>query len=487
MTTVSEVSTEPTEELNEDFASMFESHSKPSERLQPGQKVTATIIAISGENIFLDVGIKVDGVMERKDILDPQGEPTVGMGDSIEAWVIAVSPQEIRLSRSMSGSGVAALEDARDSAIPVDGKVTALCKGGYTVDVLGKRAFCPGSQMDAIAMSDPEVVVGRTMQFLITRVESRGRNIVVSHRALMERERKASLETLLENIKEGDVIEGSVTRLAPFGAFVELAPAVEGMIHISELGWARISTPEEAVAPGDIVRAKVLSITQDAKGATKISLSRKQAEMNPWENVQEKLEVGAVVAGRVVRLTPFGAFVEVLPGIDGLVHVSEMSWAKRVYKPEDVVTVGTTVQVKIKEIILDSHRISLSMRDAEGDPWGQVATQFSVGSTVTGTVESRAAFGFFVNLAPGITGLLPLANLKNAAPALQKLQAGESVTLMIQSIDVAQRRISLAPEGTETKEEDTSWKKHTRSAPKADTKAMGTLGMALSAAMQRKK
>lgn len=480
---------QPTEEMTEDFASMLESHGKSSERLQPGQKVSGVIIALTGENVFLDVGIKVDGIMDRKDILDANGEPTAAMGDTVEAYVVSVSAHEIRLSRSMSGSGLAALEEARDSGVPVDGRVTATCKGGYTVDVMGKRAFCPGSQMDAAAQTDPESVVGRTMSFLITRVESRGRNIVVSHRALMERERQENLTKLLTSLKEGDTVEGRITRLAPFGAFMEIAPAVEGMIHVSELAWSRIANADEAVTPGDIVTAKVLSISQDAKGNTRISLSRKQAEGDPWTAAEGKLAAGTVVPGRVVRLMPFGAFVEILPGVEGLIHVSEMSWTKRVNKPEDVVTVGETVNVKIKELSLERRRLSLSLRDAEGDPWSQVVEQFPVGSEVTGTVESRAQFGVFVSLAPGITGLLPNAVVKGSdqANALSKLDKGDSVTLVVQSVDAAQRRISLAPEGT-APAHDTSWKKHTSAAAPSESAGggMNIMAQALQAAMRKK-
>lgn len=486
--TASNTVVQPVEDSGEDFAAMLESHGQSSERLHPGQKVSGVIIAFTGENVFLDVGIKVDGIMERKDLMNPEGEVTAQVGDTVEAWVVSVSPQEIRLSRSMSGSGVAALEEARDAAVPVDGKVTGTCKGGYTVEVMGKRAFCPGSQMDLIAQEDAEAVVGRTLQFLITRVESRGRNIVVSRRALVERERRENLTAVLDTIKEGDTVEGRITRLAPFGAFMELAPGVEGMIHISELSWSRVAQADEAVATGDLVRAKILSIAQDAKGNTRISLSRKQAEGDPWNDVEGKLNVGAIVPGKVVRLAPFGAFVEVLPGIEGLVHVSEMSWEKRVNKPEEIVSVGENVQVKIKEFLPERRRISLSLRDAEGDPWSQAAERFPAGTKVTGTVESKAQFGYFVTLMPGVTGLLPNANIKGSEQAanLNKLSKGDSVTLVVQAADIAQRRISLAPEGAEVTQ-DTSWKQHTSAAAAPTGTSLSSLGDALQAALRKQK
>ncbi len=474
---------------NEDFASLLETYESATVRLQPGQKINATIIAMSGENIFLDVGVKVDGIMERKELLDANGETQAAVGDVIEAWVTSVSAQEIRLSRS--GSGLTALEDARDAGIPVEGKVISTCNGGFNVEIMNKRAFCPSSQIGRVSYNDAEGVVGQTLTFLITRIESQGRNIVVSHRSFLERERKESMLKLMETLKEGDTIEGRITRLAPFGAFMEVAPSVEGMIHISELTWSRIGSSDEVVSEGDLIRAKVLSLTQDAKGNARISLSRKQAEGDPWSDVEGRLNAGDVVSGKVVRLTSFGVFVEVLPGIDGLVHISEMSWTKRVHKPQDFVAVGDVVQVKIKEISNERRRLSLSMRDAESDPWGSVATEFPVGSLVNGTVESRAAFGFFVNLAPGVTGLLANAVIKDAknSKELSSLEKGQTVELKVLAVDLEKRRLSLGSPESEA-QDDTSWKEHAKATPSKEssenTGSFGNLGQAFAAAIQKK-
>ncbi len=476
------------EENAEDFAAMLAAHEATAIRLQPGQKVKGTVITISGDNVFVDVGIKVDGVMERKDILDAEGKQSVGPGDSVEAWVIGVSSNEIRLSRSMSGSGVAALEEARDAALPVDGRITAVCKGGYTVEVLGKSAFCPGSQIGVPDVEDAASLVGRGLQFLVTRVENHGRNIVVSHRALVDRERAEHLETLLDTLKIGDTVEGKITRLAPFGAFMELAPSVEGMIHLSELSWAHITAADEAVTPGDMVRAKVLSIAKDDKGRVRISLSCKQVEGDPWAHVEERLTTGAVVQGKVTRLAPFGAFIELLPGVEGLAHISELSWAKRVSKPEDVLTAGESVAVKIKDINLESRRITLSVRDAEGDPWQEAAQRFTVGTSVTGTVESKSRYGLFVTLAPGITGLLPAGVIKTKAGAhYSDLDKGDAVTLVVQNLDSTAHRISLVPEGVEATptDDDKAWKQHARVGD-ARGSGMTLMAQALQNALKKK-
>ena len=486
------------EEGSEDFAAMFAAQEAGTVRLQPGQKVTGTIITITGDSVFVDVGIKLDGIMDRKDILDAEGNESVAPGDSIEVYVVGTSAGEIRLSRSMSGAGMAALEDARDAGVPVDGRVTGTCKGGYTVSVMGKNAFCPGSQMDSVSVADAEALVGRTMQFPTINLPIDPQMVLprfgvylsrVSRRALLDRERQENLEKVLASLNVGDTVEGRITRLASFGAFMELAPGVEGMIHLSELSWSRVNSADEAVAVGDMVRAKLLSVSKDDKGRTRISLSRKKAEGDPWLQAADRLAAGTVVEGKVVRIAPFGAFVELLPGVEGLVHLSEMSWTKRVNKAEDVVNVGDVISVKIKEINVESRRISLSLRDAEGDPWQDADQRFAAGTVVTGTVESRSQFGLFVSLAPGITGLLPAGVIKNAKNSgeFSKLDKGDSVTLVVQSVDTTARRISLAPEGMEeaSAAEDKSWKQHTSSAPK--DAGMSIMAQALQKALQNKR
>lgn len=473
------------QENDDDFAAMLAQHETPGDFLQPGQKVSGTIIAVTADNVFVDIGVKLDGIMEKKDLLGLDGKEDFAPGDTIEAWVISSSAQEVRLARSMTGSGLAALENAQEAAVPVEGRVVAVCKGGYSVEVLGKTAFCPGSQIGA-STEDAASLVGRTMQFLVTRMENRGRNIVVSRRALLERERTKNLESLLETLKAGDTIEGRITRLTSFGAFLELAPSVEGMVHISELSWSRVGSADEAVSLGDLVRAKVLRIEKNDKGQVRIALSRKQAEGDPWENISERLHAGAVVQGKVTRLAPFGAFVELLPGVEGLTHLSEMSWSKRITAAEEVLAVGDTISVKIKEIDAGSRRISLSLRDAEGDPWQDIA--FTVGQTVEGTVEGQSKHGLFVTLAPGITGLLPLGVMKKSGQAGQyaKLGRGDAVTLTIQSVDVALRRIGLAPEGEtnlHASDEENAWKQHAQS--KASSGDTGIMAQALQKAMQK--
>lgn len=359
---------ENTEEMS--FAELFESYdTKIGHELTQGDKVEGKIISIGSNNIYIDTGTKSDGVVGKAELLDENGEVSYKVGDKITLYVVSLSESEIVLSKALSGAGKAVmLEDASRNGTPVEGKVTGVIKGGFSVDIMGKRAFCPVSQMDVKYVENQEEYIGQTHRFLITRFEESGRNIVVSRRELLNEEIKEKLNAFLETIKEGDIVQGAVTKLMPYGAFIELIPGVEGMAHISELSWSRIEKAEEILQPGDVVAMKILKIEPAKESDTvKISLSLKQVSANPWDSMESAFKVGDQVSGKVVRLTVFGAFVEIIPGVDGLVHISEMSRTKRVLKPDDVVQVGETIQVMIKSIDMDSKRISLSMKDVSGD------------------------------------------------------------------------------------------------------------------------
>lgn len=480
----------PTEtEDSMSFADMLAQQEQDEGRfsLEPGQRLNVRIVAITADTIFVSTGSKVDGIVDRAE-METDGELPYQVGDSLDLYVIAASPQEVKLSRVMSGDGsLAALEEARAAGMPVEGRVSAQVKGGYSVEIMKRRAFCPGSQMDQRPLADPESVIGQTYAFLITKLENHGRNIVVSRRDLLERESAAALEQFLADARAGDIREGVVSRLSTFGAFVELAPGVEGMVHISELAWSRVERADELVHVGDKVQVKVLGITRGEKGI-RISLSIKATLEDPWSVLGKSLSAGDVVTGKVTRLMPFGAFVEILPGVEGLVHLSELSFVKRVMKAEEIVSPGDVVSVKIKDIDAERRRVSLSLREAEGNPWDRVNDIVHVGTDMTGTVEARAPFGFFINLAPGLTGLLPLAVLKNSpqGKTLERLTPGDAVSVRVREIDAAQRRISLLPGGEDdgAAEANTDWKQH---APRPGaSSSLGNLGQALLAARAKK-
>ncbi len=471
--------------MSEDFAELFASYeSQRKTALKAGDKVSGTVISIGQKSVFVDCGASVDGIVDREELLNEAGEVSVAEGDTLELYVVGLTDDSVRLSRALTGvGGLNMLEEAYANRVPVEGKVKEQIKGGFHVEVLKRRAFCPVSQIDARYVANPEDYVGQTLQFRITKLTEGGRNIVVSRRVLLEEEQQQASASFFENVKEGDVVEGVVTRLAAFGAFVELTPGLEGLVHISEISWARIQSPEEALSVGDRVRVKYLGAAEGKKpGETRLSLSIKQAQDDPWKTVSERFKEGDKVTGKVVKLMEFGAFVEIAPGIEGLVHVSEMSYAQRVHKPGDMVQVGDMVPAVVKQIDAEKQRISLSMRDAEGDPWLNVAEKYPVGQTVQGTVEKRQQFGLFITLEPGVTGLLPQSVMAKAEGDVKydKLAPGDTVVVSIEAVNPGQRKISL---GTGKKEDVVDWKGYK---PKSAGTGLGSLGDALAKAMKRK-
>jgi len=477
------------EEGEASFAELFEQYSEGGgDDLSIGDKVAGQVIQVGESTIFVDTGTKLDGIVEREELLDEEGNCTVKEGDTVELYVVGKDSGGIKLSRALSGiGGVAMLEEAKAGGLPVEGNVESTCKGGFNVKIMQQRAFCPVSQIDNRFVEDPEEYVGKTLEFLITKVEQRGRNIVISRRSLLERETAQAVETFTAETKVGDEIEGTVTRLAAFGAFVEIMPGLDGLVHISQISHGRIGHPEEAVTVGQKVKAKITKYEHDDKGRLKISLSMKELAQDPWDTISATFTEGDKVTGKVVRLADFGAFVEVAPGIDGLVHVSEMSYTQRVHKPSDFVKEGELVSVKIKSIDTDSRRIGLSMKDAEGDPWMDVEEKYQAGQKVEGTVEKQEQFGIFIQLEPGITGLLPKSVLARSekAASFEKLHAGDKVEIVIAQVKAGERKISLT---TGDAQDDGDWKEF---APKKQKSSggsgMGLLGAALQDAMNKKK
>ncbi len=467
----------------ESFAQMLESYSAGmKEDLRVGDKVKGRIIAISEDSVFVATGTKTDGVVDAQELKDEDGRLPYAVGDELELYVVGADESEIRLSRAISGvGGLDMLKDAFAGGIPIEGKVTQTIKGGLQVEVLKRRAFCPISQIDTQYVEKPEQYVGQTYSFLITKLSESGRNIVLSRRELLEAEQKKSRDAFLQELAVDQVYPGRVTRLMPYGAFVELTPGLEGMVHISELSWSRLEKPEEAVQSGQTVEVKVLRIEPGKKGP-KIALSLKQVGGNPWDSFPTELRPGQRVTGKVTRCTDFGAFVEIQPGIEGLVHISEMSYTRRIHKAEDVVQPGQSVDVVIKEVDPQKHRIGLSIRDAEGDPWLEIGSKLSKGQPVDGTVEKQEKFGIFVRLAPGIVGLLPRSVVSHSPSAAQidKLKPGDPIAVTIESVNAAEHKISLKPRDGAAEED---WRKFKES---GGGDAMGALGEKLANAFKKK-
>ncbi|MBI9080194.1 MAG: 30S ribosomal protein S1 [Pseudodesulfovibrio sp.] len=479
------------EEGEASFADLFEQYSEGGgDNLNIGDKVSGTVIQVGESTVFVDTGTKLDGIVEKAELLDDDGNCTVTDGDTVELYVVGKDSDGIKLSRALSGiGGMAMLEEAKANELPVEANVESTCKGGFNIKIMQHRAFCPVSQIDSSFVEDPEQYVGKTFEFLVTKLEQNGRNIVVSRRSLLERDAIEAASTFVNNTQVGDEVEGTITRLAPFGAFVEILPGLDGLVHISQISFSRIGHPEEAVSVGQKVKTKIIGIeATDKPGRLKISLSMKELAQDPWDTITSTFSEGDKVTGKVIRLADFGAFVEIAPGVDGLVHVSEMSYTKRVNKPADFVSEGEQVSVKIKSIDPEARRIGLSMKDAEGDPWMEVTEKYQTGQKVTGTVEKQEQFGIFIQLEPGITGLLPKSIIARSEKpaAFEKLHSGDTVEIFINEIKAGERKISLT---TGDVQEDGAWKEF---APKKSTDSstasgMGLLGAKLQEALNKKK
>ena len=472
-------------ENNNNFAELLESYSRGmTDELQVGERVSGKIISIGKDTVYLDTGTKVDGVVDLKELLDENGEMPYQKGDTVELFVVAADEGEIRLSRALAGvGGQHLLEEAYRSQMPIEGKVVETCKGGFRVQVLQRRAFCPVSQMDIKYIENTEDYVGETHHFLITRLEEGGKNIVLSRRRILEKEQKQAEKAFFDSLSVGDQLPGTVTRLMPYGVFVELIPGVEGMVHISELSWSRLQQPEEAVRAGDTLQVKVLGVAEgESSAGRKIALSVKALQADPWSDLAERFSAGEKVRGKVTRCAKFGAFVEIAAGVEGLVHISEMSYLRRVIKPEDIVQVGDAVDVMIKEIDLAQRRVSLSIRDAEGDPWIEVPERYRVGQRLEGTLEKKEKFGYFINLRPGVTGLMPKSKINQSAvpSAIEKYKEGDRLPMVIDEINPSQRKITLSPEDAGSAD---NWKEYAGSSQTS----LGSLGEKLQAALKEKK
>jgi small subunit ribosomal protein S1 len=349
---------------DDDFAAMLAESErdvpKAKKRPRVGDQITGKVISIGKDAVFVDVGGKAEGVLERAQVSDPEGKLLVKLGDTIEARVVADAGGALTLRVKLGGRGPEAraeLQQAQELGIPVEGLVTEVVKGGVAVDVAGVRAFCPASQIDVRFVDDLATYIGQKLMFRITRYEPR--NLVLSRRALLEEDNaKRAIETR-KKIEPGAVLRGKVVGFKPFGAFIDLG-GIEGMLHVSELGYARVEKPEDMLSLGQEVDVAVLKIEPGDKGE-RISLSLKALASDPWRDTAATLAEGARVRGKITRLQPFGAFVEIAPAVEGLIHISELGAGRRINHPKEVVSVGQEVEAVVLSIDPERHRIGLSM------------------------------------------------------------------------------------------------------------------------------
>ena len=345
---------------HESFADLFKDDGPPKKQLSPGQKIKAVVVDVSQDSIFLDVGGKSEGFVDRKELEDETGDVTVETGDTLEVYFLSSARNEMLFTTKIGGgsTSLAHLEEAYRNGIPLEGFIKKEIKGGFEVTVAGKiRTFCPYSQMDIRRISDAEDYVGEHMLFKITEYKENGRNIILSRRIILEEEREEKRELLKETLQEGMTVQGVITSIQKFGAFVDI-DGIEGLIPISEIGWSRIEDIQEILTEEQKVEVVILKLDWEND---RYSFSLKQALPDPWESISQKLPVGSSHSGTVVRLTKFGAFVNLAEGIDGLIHISKLGGGRRINHPKEVLDEGQTVEVKIEDIDAEQKRLSLAL------------------------------------------------------------------------------------------------------------------------------
>jgi len=353
-------------EENEDFAAMLEASMGSATRLEPGQKISAEILQIGPEWVFLDVGQKGEGVLDVKELLDDEGNVSVQVGDTLVAYFVSSAGGELRFTTRLGGgdSGTAQLEEAWRSAIPVEGRIDKEIKGGYDVRLPGNvRAFCPFSQVALRRVDNSEELIGQSLPFRITQFGERGRNIVVSRRVLLEEEQAQQRDALKQTLAEGDRVTGTVTSLRDFGAFIDIG-GIEGLLPISEIAYGRVENVADVLEVGQTLELVVKKIDW---AANKFSFSRRELLADPWGGVAKSFPVGSQHTGTVSRLAPFGAFVTLAEGIDGLVHISKLGEGRRIAHPREVVQEGQPLAVTVEKLDLEARRISLVPTGAESE------------------------------------------------------------------------------------------------------------------------
>jgi len=408
--------------------------------LEPGKIIKGRVIGFAGDDVVVDVGLKSEGLVPREEFDE---EPRVG--DSVDVLLrnLEGPSGRVEVSKRQADRQIAwnRIVDSTNEDDVVEGKVLKQIKGGLLVDI-GVPVFLPASQVDIRRPHDLRDFVGRSIRALVLKIDTDRRNIVISRRKLIEKERDAAKKRLLENIQEGDLVKGVVKNIADFGAFIDLG-GIDGLLHITDMSWSRVNHPSELVRVDDEVEVKILSIDKQKE---KIALGLKQKDASPWEAIEAKYPVGSRVSGEVVNIMSYGAFVRLEDGIEGLVHISEMSWTRRVNHPSEVVSVGDAVDVVVLDIDKNKQEISLGMKQTEVNPWELVAEKYPPGTVIEGAVRNLANYGAFVEIEPGIDGLLHVSDMswtKKVTHPNELVAKGDTVRCVVLDVDQDKQRISL--------------------------------------------
>lgn len=434
---------EEREYSEQEYKQLAQLYDKTFSSIHEGEIVKGRIVAITDNGVAIDIGFKSEGLVP---ITEFPNIDELKPGDEVEVFLESVENREGQLVLSRKRADFVRtwerITRAYDTGEVVHGKITRRIKGGLVVDLMGIDAFLPGSQIDVKPVRDFDQFLGKTMEFRVAKVNHPNENVVVSHKVLVEAEMHEQRSAILNSLEKGQILEGTVKAITDFGVFVDLG-GVDGLIHITDLSWGRVNHPSEVVKLDQTITVVVLDFDEAKK---RISLGLKQLQPHPWENIETRYPVGTKVTGKVVSLADYGAFIEIEKGIEGLIHISEMSWTQHIKHPSAVVSMGQMVDAIILSLDKDNKKISLGMKQLEPDPWLTLLGKYPVGSRHTGIVRNLTNFGVFVELEEGVDGLVHISDLswtKKIRHPGEMVKKGDKLDVVILSVDVQQRRISL--------------------------------------------
>lgn len=424
-------------------------------KIQEHQVVEGTVISIDKKEVVVNIGYKSDGIIPASEF---RYNPDLKVGDKVEVYVesqedkngqLELSHKKARLQKSWDN-----INKAMEGDEIIQGYIKSRTKGGMIVDVFGIEAFLPGSQIDVHPIRDYDIFVGKTMEFKVVKINQEFRNVVVSHKALIEAELEAQRKEIISHLEKGQILEGTVKNITTYGVFVDLG-GVDGLIHITDLSWGRVSDPHEVVELDQKINVVILDFDQEKK---RIALGLKQLTPHPWDSLDQNLKIGDHVKGKVVVMADYGAFVEIQPGVEGLIHVSEMSWSQHLRSAQDFLKVGDEVEAVILTLDRDERKMSLGLKQLKEDPWENIEVKYPVGSKHTAKVRNFTNFGIFVELEEGVDGLIHISDLswtKKIKHPSEFTKVGETIDVVVLEIDKENRRLSLGHKQLEQNPWDT--------------------------------
>jgi small subunit ribosomal protein S1 len=470
----------------ESFAELFEKNGQLPERLKPGEKVTARVVSISGDLVYVDLGGKSEGAIELKEFTDEDGNIQIQEGDEVNSFFVRVQDGLMRMTTLLHGYSMAslnALKEAHQSGTPIDGIVEKEVKGGFEVRSNGVRCFCPASQLDLRSVRNSKEYIGNTFPFRVLEFGEEGRNIVVSRRVILEEERREKVEKLKETLEVDTEVSVPVTSVRKFGVFVDIG-GIDALIPISEMSWARLESPDEIVSVGDTVKAKVITINWENE---RITLSIKALQPDPWIEASKKYPEGSKVQGTIVRLVPFGAFVAVEAGLDGLMHISNLGTGRRIKHPKEVVKVGQPIEAYVLSVDAKNRKLSLSMQPK---PEPKKVTYPKAGDVIEGTVENVMPYGLFVKISDDLTGLIPNSEMATSKGSdhSKMFPAGTKMKVVVLDVDTKNNKVGLSRKAVEEKEARADYEQFKESVKKEkeNSGGIGSLGELLKAKMEEK-